>query len=192
VGSSTAGSKAVTGFVRQHQHSTNSLKAQVCRHQTAQPVVQANIKSVMVALGQSIKALDQLIKQHIDSNPDFKHNQDLLESGLNVGCKLSLWLLAYLGDGQKFQRDKQAAAYASLNLSEWQSGSSVNKKSRISKTGHTDLRKILFMPALSVYGRHKQFTTFVERLKASGKAPKATLAALLRKILTVAQAVLKS
>jgi transposase len=33
---------------------------------------------------------------------------------------------------------------------------------------------------------------FVERLKASGKAPKAIVVALMRKILTIAQAVLKS
>jgi transposase len=184
--------RQLLALVRQHQHLSSSLQAEACRHQTAQPVVQASIEGVMAALEQSIKALDQLIKQHIDFNPDLKHNQDLLESVPGVGCKLSLWLLAYLGDGQKFQRGKQAAAYAGLNPSEWQSGSSVNKKSRISKMGQTDLRKILFMPALSVYGRHKQFTAFVERLKASGKAPKAIVAALMRKILTVAQAVLKS
>jgi transposase len=184
--------RQLLALVRQHQHLTNSLQAEACRHQTAQPLVKASIEGVMAALGRSIKALDLLIKQHIDSNPELKHNQDLLESVPGVGCKLSLWLLAYLGDGHKFQRGKQAAAYAGLNPSEWQSGSSVNKKSRISKVGQTDLRKILFMPALSVYGRHKQFTAFVERLKASGKAPKAIVVALMRKILTIAQAVLKS
>jgi transposase len=184
--------RQLLALVRQHQHLTNSLQAEACRHQTAQPLVQASIEAVMVALELAIKDLERLIKQHIGSNPDLKHNQDLLESVPGVGCKLSLWLLAYLGDGQAFGRGKQAAAYAGLNPSKWESGSSVKGKSRISKVGQADLRKILFMPALSVYGRHKQFTAFIERLKASGKAPKAIVVALMRKILTIAQAVLKS
>ena len=184
--------RQLLALVRQHQYLGNSLQAERNRHQTAQPVVQASIESVMAALEQAISDLERLIKQHIDSNPYLKHNQDLLESIPGVGSKLSLWLLAYLGDGQKFGRAKQAAAYAGLNPSKWESGSSVKGKSRISKVGQCDLRKILFMPALSVYGRHKQFTAFVERLKASGKAPKAIVVALMRKILTVAQAVLKS
>jgi transposase len=184
--------RQLLALVRQHQHLTISLQAEACRHQTAQPLVQASIEGVMAALELAIKDLERLIKQHIDSNPDLKHNQDLLESVPGVGSKLSLWLLAYLGDGQTFGRGKQAAAYAGLNPSKWESGSSVKGKSRISKVGQTDLRKILFMPALSVYGRHKQFTAFIERLKASGKAPKAIVVALMRKILTVAQAVLKS
>jgi transposase len=48
------------------------------------------------------------------------------------------------------------------------------------------------MPALATYGRKKAFVAFVERLKASGKTPKEIVVALMRKIITIAQAVLKS
>lgn len=74
----------------------------------------------------------------------------------------------------------------------WQSGVSVRGKSRMSKTGHTELRKILFMPAMATYGRKKAFVAFVERLKASGKKPIEIVVALMRKIITIAQAVLKT
>ena len=184
--------RQLLALVRQHQHLSTCLQAEANRLETAQPMVQASIRPVMQALEQAIEDLDALIKGHIKSNSDLKQNQDLLESVPGVGSKLSLWLLAYLGDGQKFGRGKQAAAYAGLNPSEWQSGSSVKGKSRVSKVGQCDLRKSLFMPALSVYGRGKQFIAFIERLKASGKAPKAIVVALMRKILTIAQAVLKS
>lgn len=74
----------------------------------------------------------------------------------------------------------------------WQSGMSIKGKSRVSKTGHTELRKILFMPALATYGRKKAFVAFVERLKANGKKPIEIVVALMRKIITIAQAVLKT
>ena len=60
------------------------------------------------------------------------------------------------------------------------------------KTGHSDLRRALFMPALSTYGRKKAFVGFVARLQASGKKPKEIVVALMRKLITIAQAVLKS
>jgi uncharacterized protein (DUF2336 family) len=48
------------------------------------------------------------------------------------------------------------------------------------------------LPALATYGRKKAFVAFVARLKDSGKAPKEIVVALMRKIITIAQAVLKS
>jgi transposase len=115
-----------------------------------------------------------------------------LDSIPGVGDKTIPWLLAYLGDGQRFSRGKQAAAFAGLSPQPFQSGSSVQGRSRISKAGHTDLRRILFMPALATYGRKRAFIPFIDRLKASGKAPMSIIVALMRKILTIAQAVLKS
>ncbi len=179
-------------LARQLQHVNDCLYAERNRIQTAATVVQVSIQFIIDCLEQESKQLEKRIQDHIDQNPTLKRNQQLLDSIPGVGEKTAPWLLAYLGDGQRFNRGKQAAAFAGLSPHPFESGSSVRGRSRISKTGHADLRRILFMPALATYGRKKAFLPFITRLKASGKAPKSIIVALMRKILTIAQAVLKS
>ncbi len=179
-------------LVRQLQHVNDCLYAERNRIQTAATVVQVSIQFIIDCLEKESKQLEKRIQDHIDQNPTLKRNQQLLDSIPGVGEKTAPWLLAYLGDGQRFSRGKQAAAFAGLSPHPFESGSSVRGRSKISKTGHADLRRILFMPALATYGRKRAFLPFITRLKESGKAPKSIVVALMRKILTIAQAVLKS
>jgi transposase len=102
------------------------------------------------------------------------------------------WLIAYLGNGQRFDGAKRAVAFFGLCPKPRQSGSSVRGKTRIAKTGHADLRHALYMPAMVAYSRCKAFAPFVQRLKAAGKPPMVIIVALMRKLVAIAQAVLKS
>jgi len=179
-------------LVRQLQHLSESYRTEQNRLGTSTGDVHASIADTMAFLGEQIKQLSLKIDQHIDQDPDLKHNKALLDSIPGVGDKTAPWLLAYLGEGNRFGRGKQAAAFAGLTPRPWQSGSSIHGKSRISKTGHSDLRKILFMPALATYGRRKAFLPFIERMKANGKTPKEIVVALMRKLITIAQAVLRT
>jgi transposase len=187
-----ASQRELLQLVRQLQHLNEAYQAEQNRLKTSTGAAHASIAATADFLAGQIKRLTAQIGQHINQDPTLKQNRALLDSIPGVGDKTAPWLLAYLGTGERFGRGKQAAAFAGLSPRPWQSGSSIQGKSRISKTGHTDLRRILFMPALATYGRKKAFVAFVSRLKDSGKAPKEIVVALMRKIITIAQAVLKS
>jgi transposase len=187
-----ANQRALLQLVRQLQHLNESYQAEQNRLKTSTGDVYTSIADTVDFLSEQIKQLSTKIDQHIDQDPTLKQNHALLDSIPGIGDKTAPWLLAYLGTGERFGRGKQAAAFAGLTPRPWQSGSSIHGKSRISKTGHTDLRRILFMPALATYGRKKAFVAFIERLKANGKTPKEIVVALMRKIITIAQAVLRS
>jgi transposase len=187
-----ANQRELLQLVRQLQHLNESYQAEQNRLKTSTGDVHTSIADTMNFLSEQIKQLSAKIDQHIDQDPSLKQNHALLDSIPGIGDKTAPWLLAYLGTGERFGRGKQAAAFAGLTPRPWQSGSSIHGKSRISKTGHTDLRRVLFMPALATYGRKKAFVAFVERLKASGKTPKEIVVALMRKLITIAQAVLRT
>src|SRR6201999_705333 len=102
------------------------------------------------------------------------------------------WLLAYLGDGTRFETTKRASAFVGVCPKPRESGTSVRSKARIAKSGHADLRHALYMPAVVAYSRCKAFAPFVQRLKAAGKPPKVIIVALMRKLVCIAQAILKS
>ena len=152
-------------------------------------------KRLIQFLQQEIKSMEKQIAADIQADEALKRGAELLRSIPAVGEKTVAWLLAYLGDGSRFKNGKAAAAYAGLTPMPHQSGSSVSGKTPISKIGHSEIRKIMYMPALVYsYGikRDGVYRAFVSRLQANGKQPKEVITALMRKVLTIAQAVLKS
>jgi transposase len=77
-----------------------------------------------------------------------KSQYDLLTSIPGINEVTAIGLIANLPDISKFKCAKQLAAFAGLNPSINEFGSSVRGLRSISKTGSQNLRNILFMPAL--------------------------------------------
>jgi transposase len=75
------------------------------------------------------------------------------------------------------------ANYAGLAPLPFQSGSSVHKKPRPSKSSNTFLRNTLYMAALVAVQHNIKMKTFYERLVIQGKPKKVALGAVMRKLL---------
>lgn len=145
-------------------------------------------------LTDEIKAFTKTIKTLIKSDEMMTKNAKLLKSIPAVGDETMYWLLAYLGNN-RFKKAKQATAYAGLTPMIKQSGTSIQSKAKISKIGHAEIRKVLYMPALAfTYGRYADsaYKSFVDRLTANGKPKKVIIVALMRKLIAIAHGVLKS
>lgn len=166
-------------------------QAEANRLPTAHASVQPTIQQHLDFLTEQISELKKTIENHIDRNDNLRGRRDLLDSIPGLGETTIPWLIAYLGDGNRFLRSKQTAAFSGLSPKLHQSGT-TSRHARIAKSGHTDLRRILYMPALVAYSRCAAFAPFVRRLQAAGKPPKLIIVALMRKLLTIAQAILKS
>ena len=78
---------------------------------------------------------------------------------------------------------RQWVAFSGLDPGQFTSGTSVEKKPRISRGGSRHLRRALYMPAL-VAIRHEPFVRgFYQRLLRRGKAPLQAVVAVMRKLL---------
>ena len=107
-----------------------------------------------------------------------------------VADQSAVKLLAY---GQNWMTDKSAkalTAHAGLAPHHHQSGSSVNRKSRIDKRGNPKLRKTLYMPALVAVHHNPTLMVFYKRLLKNGKPKKLALVAAMRKLLLISRAML--
>jgi len=78
---------------------------------------------------------------------------------------------------------RQWVAHAGLDPRACQSGTSVNKPARISKTGNVHIRRALFMPALVAVKHEPRVTAFFNQLVARGKKPLQAYVAVMRKLL---------
>ena len=119
-------------------------------------------------------------------------DRQLLESIPGVGAATAQVILAELPEPARFASAQQAAAYAGLAPREYGSGTSVRKRTRLSKAGNARLRKALYLPTLTAIRFNPLLRGFFERLVAAGKARMAAVGACMRKLLMIAYGVLKS
>jgi transposase len=150
------------------------------------------LKTHIAFLEDQIEQVKQAIQNHINQYPDLKKQQELLISIPGVGKLTAAKVLGEVRNINEFQDARQLAAYAGLTPKNFFSGSSVRKKSILSKTGNANLRKILYMPAISAKRWNPIIKAFCERLLASGHRPMEVIAAAMRKLLHIAFGILKS
>lgn len=143
-------------------------------------------------LEQQIATIQQAISQHIEQHPTLKREHELLSSISGIGERTATRLLAESGDRQRFGSARAWAAYAGLTPRQYQSGSSVRGRTRLSKVGNPALRAALYFPAIVAKQHNPVIRAFCERLSRRGLAPKAVIGAAMRKLLHLAYGVLKS
>jgi transposase len=78
---------------------------------------------------------------------------------------------------------RQWVAYSGLDPSQFTSGTSVEKRPRISRGGNRHLRRALYMPALVALRYEPHLRAFYQRLLRRGKAPLQAVIAVMRKLL---------
>lgn len=162
------------------------------RFDTAASVIQPSIQSVLAAIQSEIKAVEKMVRDHIDRHPGLKGQSDLLDSIPGLGGATIARLLAFVGDIQRFNNAKALAAFVGLNPTVFESGSSVRGKSRLSKKGNAVIRRALYMPAIVARRYNPTIKTFAQRLKNAGKSNMLIIGAVMRKLLHIIYGVLKS
>jgi transposase len=166
------------------------------KNRLAQPLlarpVQRSLQKVARFLEAEIARVEQQIKSHIDNTPSLREDNARLQSIPGIGEIAAQQILAELPDVNQFASAQSAAAYAGLAPQEYQSGTSVKKRTRLSKRGNARLRCALYLPALSAIRFNPSIKAFYERLLENGKCKMAALGAAMRKLLMIAYGVLKN
>jgi transposase len=92
----------------------------------------------------------------------------------------------------RFSDIRKLTAFVGLDVHEFRSGTSVFKRPKISKAGNVDLRKALYMPALSAMRYNPVIIAFVGRLRERRVHGMAIVCAVMRKLLHTMYGVLKT
>lgn len=155
-------------------------------------VVIESIKTVVKTIEKEIEEIEKLIKQHIDNNPSLKADKELLKTIPGIGETTASMLLAEIPEIKNFESAKKLAAFAGLSPSQYSSGTSVRKRTRICKIGNARIRKALYFPAITAMRHNPILAEFSKRLAAKGKHSFAIICAVMRKLLHLAFGILRS
>ena len=151
-----------------------------------------DLKAHLEYLGERIEHTKRAIQEHIDAHPELKRRQDLLVSIPGIGKLTAAKILGEVRDVCEFDSARQLAAYAGVTPRRFVSGSSVHKKSRLSKMGNVNLRRSLYMSAISAKKHNPIVQAFCQRLLLAGLRPKEVICAAMHKLLHLVFGILKS
>ena len=158
-------------------------------HRANSQPVRESVLSVIRILDQQIQDIDRDLDQMLESLPDMRQKEALLESFKGIGSVIArnlAVLMPELGTGNR----QQIGALAGLAPINQDSGKRRGK--RMIAGGRADVRKNLYMAAISAKQHNNVIKRFYDRLIEAGKPPKVALTACMRKILVILNTMLKT
>lgn len=128
----------------------------------------------------------------IAATPALQADRTLLESIPGVGRQTATTILAELPAVERLPSAESAAAYCGLAPREFRSGTSVKKRTKLSKAGNPRLRKALFLPTQTAVRFNPLLKRFFTRLVDAGKPKMQAVGACMRKLVMLCYGVLKN
>jgi transposase len=119
----------------------------------------------------------------IARDPELDRRFRLMLTTPGIGETSALQILGELAVLPDTLDARQWVAFSGLDPRRFISGTSVEKKPRISRGGSRHLRRALYMPALVAIRHEPYLRAFYQRLLARGKAPLQAVVAVMRKLL---------
>ena len=150
--------------------------------------VRASLEAHLDWLSRQLEQVDKEPAGVIEASPVWRVKDELLQSIKGIGPAVSQTLLAALPELGTLTR-QQVAALAGLAPLARDSG--TRRGQRCIGGGRAEVRSLLYMAALSASRYNPALRAFSERLRRAGKAVKVRLVAVARKLLTIANAVLR-
>lgn len=158
---------------------------------TSNALVRSSLEQVLKVIVLQLDEVERAIKQQVAADATMKANVALLTSIVGIGALTASKLLAECGELGAYDDAKAAAADAGLSPMKYESGTSVRRRTRISKQGKAGVRAALYLPAMSALRWCPAFKAFGERLAKRGKPKKVIICAVMRKLMHIAYGVLK-
>jgi len=146
-------------------------------------VVRRDVQRSIRTQQRAIERLSRAAQEFVATDPELERRYGLLLSIPGFAATSALHTLAELALLPAGMDVRQWVAYAGLDPRHHTSGSSVEKKPRISKAGNKHLRRALFMPALVAIVHEPHLRAFYQHLLARNKTKMQALVAVMRKLL---------
>jgi len=159
---------------------------------TTPRIVRQDLQRSIARHQKGITGLTAAALKLIAREPTLKNNFQLLITATGIAKASAIQILGELGMLSSDLDSRLWVAHAGIDPRHESSGTSVEKKSYVSKTGNKYLRCALFMPALVARHHDPYLSAFANRLQAKGKKPIQVIVAVMRKLLVALYGMLKN
>lgn len=183
-----ATTQALAAVVTRRRQVVAMLTAERNRYTSAAATIQARIEQHIQWLTEELAELDNDLQQRVQASPAWRTQAQILQSIPGVGPTTACTLLAELPELGQLDRRKIAAL---VGVAPFNRDSGPRQRQRHIWGGRTTVRTALYMATLVATRCNPVIKTFYQHLLDAGKPKKVALTACMRKVLTIANAMLK-
>lgn len=183
-----AQTRLLADMVARRRQIVAMIGAERQRQARAPAALARRIARMVAVLEAELAALDRDLDDTIRRTPAWQARVDLLTSVPGVGPVIARTLLAELPELGRLDR-RQIAALA--GLAPWTRQSGRWRGKSMIGGGRAAVRAALYMGATVAARHNAALRAFYQRLVATGKAKKAAIVAVARKLLTILNAILR-
>ena len=151
--------------------------------------VSKSIRHVITTLNREIAKIEKQVTDLIDSNSDWKHKADLMDSVKGIGIDTAHAILAELPEIGTLSK-RAVASLAGLAPHAFESGQFKGKSTIWG--GRAAVRSALYMGTIAATRFNPTIKRFYDRLVAAGKKKMVALTACMRKLLTILNAIVRT
>lgn len=185
-------SRRIAALTKSKTQMKNQLHAMVSANATPEVVIE-EIRESIAFFERQVQRLKEHALEMIYSDEKLKFSFEIVTSIKGVAEASAIQLLSEVLILPKDMKDRQWVAFAGLDPRQHSSGTSVSKKTRISKTGNAYLRQALYMPALCAAHTDPYVKAYYQHLiEDQGLKKIQALCAVMRKLLHAIHAMLKN
>jgi transposase len=184
-------SRHIDALTVEQTRERNRLHAAQSSMATPRCVVQ-DLKRSLASLKRRIAQLRRDAVALVQADNAMRQRFDLLTSVPGIAEISALQLLGELAALSEEMTVRQWVAHSGLDPVHEMSGSSVHKRSRISRAGNRHLRRALYMPALVAVQHDPHLKAFYQMLQSRHKAKLQALIAVARKLLHAIYGIFKN
>lgn len=149
--------------------------------ETQQMIEQAH-QAALEGLKQSLKTIEQQIRQLIKEDEAIKKNYELLLSVPGIGHLTAAYIICCTNNFICKVTGKQLASYAGVAPFSNSSGTSIKGKNKVHKMANKELKKLLHMGAVSAITYYPEFKDYYNRKVKEGKHELSAINAVRSKI----------
>ena len=146
-----------------------------------------SIEAIIAAIKAQLDEIEGQMIGHVREH--FGELDQLLQSTSGIGPVASATLIAELPELGRLNRREIASL---VGIAPMANDSGASKGRRRIQGGRFDVRRVLYMAALTASRRNPVVKAFYDRLIAAGKLPKVALVACMRKLLTTLNAMVRT
>jgi transposase len=155
----------------------------------ANKLTRRSCEKILRQLEAEILLIEKAIGKLIDASPVFQGKAALLKTIPGIGDIVARMLIAELPELGQVDRHSIAALVGVAPINR---DSGRSRGHRYIKGGRPQIRAVLFMPCLAIVKHNQPLREFYNRLIKAGKPKKLALIAVMRKLVVIANAMVKS
>jgi len=169
----------------------NSLRALKREQVVTQDAVDIH-KRIIKELRASRRDIDKQIKELINKDESIKRMYGLVSTVPGVGLQLGSHILIMTECGRKELNYRNVASYVGISPWDHESGTSVSNRPRSKKNGPGQVRKLLYLAAMSLREHNDHFREYFERKIAEGKTGRLIINNIANRLLKIIFGILRT